>query len=188
VDIDQLLKDRSGIKLDICCGANKHAPDWVGIDMQALPGVDIVWDVINTPWPLPDDCVSVAIASHVLEHIPKTQVIWRDDKLQTINPLLMFINEVWRVMKPDGKWMIAVPHGASPGFMQDPTHASQINETTWAYLDPLMYQGQLWGFYKSFVKPWKIAQNDRGEPMLNYDPSGNMEIVLQKRREDVSYG
>jgi hypothetical protein len=186
VNIDQLLKEKSGIKLDLCCGANKHGPDWVGMDILDLPGVDLVWDIIVTPWPLPDECVSVAIASHVLEHIPKTQVIYKDGGLQTINPLLMVMNELWRVMKPDGSFAIAVPHGASPGFMQDPTHASQINENTWAYFDPLMYDGLLYNFYRPL--PWRVKVNARGEPLLTFDPSGNMEVVLQKRRIDPSYG
>ena len=186
MNIDQLLKEKSGIKLDLGCGANKHAPDWCGMDILPLPGVDIVHDFLDTPWPLPDECVSVAIASHVLEHIPKTQVIWKGGKLRTINPLIMLMNEMWRVMKFDAKFAIAVPHGASPGFMQDPTHTSQINENTWAYFDPLMYEGMLYRFYKP--KPWKIDQNERGEPLLTFDPSGNMEVVMQKRREDVSYG
>ena len=63
VDIKQLLKDSSGIRLDIGCGANKQ-PNFVGIDMLPLKGVDIVWDLETTPWPLPDECVLTAVASH----------------------------------------------------------------------------------------------------------------------------
>jgi hypothetical protein len=183
--IDQLLKERSGIKLDFCCGANKHGPDWVGFDVLDLPGVDIIHDALDIPYPLPDECVGVAIASHVLEHIPKTQVVYMDGKFKTINPFLMVMNELWRIMKPDAKFAIAVPHGASPGFMQDPTHASQLNRTTWAYFDPLMYGGQLYNFYRP--KPWKVAANALGEPLLAENPAGNMEVVMQKRRMDVSY-
>jgi SAM-dependent methyltransferase len=186
VDIDKLLKEKSGIKLDFGCGANKHGPDWVGFDRLPLPGVDIVHDMLDIPYPLPDECVSVGICSHVFEHIPKTQVISKDGKLQTINPLMMVMDELWRVMKPDASFAVAVPHGASPGFMQDPTHASQLNENTWAYFDPLMYDGLLYNFYKP--KPWKLRTNERGEPLLSFDPSGNMEVVLVKRRMDVSYG
>jgi SAM-dependent methyltransferase len=186
LNIDKLLKEKSGIKLDIGCGANKR-PDWVGIDIQPFPGVDIVHDLLDFPYPLPDECVSVAMCSHVLEHIPKTAIIQERGKLKTINPFIMLMNEIWRVMKPDGQFAIAVPHGASPGFMQDPTHASQLNENTWAYFDPLMHNGLLWSFYKGFVKPWKIKTGGDGEPLLYFDPSNNMEVVLIKRRMDVSY-
>jgi len=181
MNLDDLLKSKSGIKLDIGCGKNKHAPDWVGIDIQEFPGVDIVHDFNAHPWPLPDECVTTAIASHVLEHIPK--IIITDSG--TRFPLIEFMDEVWRVMKPDGHFAIAVPHGASPGYMQDPTHASQLNENTWAYFDPLAYEGQLYGFYSP--KPWKIKQDTDGLPNIFYDPAGNMEVVLIKRRMDESY-
>lgn len=185
MDIDQLLKDNSGIKLDIGCGANKQ-PSWIGIDNQPLPGVDIVHDLLDFPYPLPDESVLIAKSSHVLEHIPKTQVIMDGGKLKTINPLIMVMNEIWRILKPDGQFAIAVPHGSSSGYMQDPTHASQINENLWYYFDPLAANGALYNFYRPC--PWKIKTDERGEPLIYYDPSANMEVVLIKRRMDVSYG
>ena len=51
--VEELIEKQSGIRLDIGCGANK-APGFVGMDMRALPGVDIVHDVEQYPWPLPD--------------------------------------------------------------------------------------------------------------------------------------
>jgi hypothetical protein len=169
LDIEKLLASKSGIKLDIGAGANKQGPDWVGMDIRDLPGVDIVWDFENIPWQLPDECVIAAMASHIVEHI---------------NPhkfgFIKFMDEIWRVMKYDGQLAIATPHGASPGYLQDPTHCNPCNENTWAYFDPLEPRtgGQLYKIYKP--KPWKIK-------FLNWDPSGNIEVVLVKRREDKSY-
>jgi SAM-dependent methyltransferase len=176
-DIDALLASRSGIKLDICCGANKQGADWVGIDIQELPGVDIVWDINVHPWPLPDECVTVAVASHVLEHIPKVVI----DNGRTRWPFIEVMNEIWRVMKPGGQFLIAVPHGASPGFLQDPTHAAPINEYTFHYFDPEASGGLLYNFYRP--KPWQIKVDERGEPLFYFDPAANMEIVLVKRAE-----
>lgn len=67
-DIKKILAENTGIKLDIGCGENKQ-DGFVGIDMRASSGVDIVHDLEEFPWPLPDDCVVLAIASHVVEHI-----------------------------------------------------------------------------------------------------------------------
>jgi len=186
LNLEKLLKEKSGIKLDIGCGGQKFAPDWVGMDAAELPGVDVVHNLLDIPYPFPDESVSTAIMSHVLEHIPKVSVIYKDGKLTTITPLLMVMDEIWRIMKPDGSIAIAVPHGMSGGFMQDPTHASQINESMWYYFDPLALDGYLYKYCRP--KPWRLKTHENGEPYLYYDPAGNMEVVLVKRRWDDSYG
>lgn len=166
--IAELLKDKSGISLDIGCGANKQAGGFVGIDKLPLPGVDIVHDLETYPWPLPDNSVNRAIASHVLEHIDPAH-----------GNFLKFMDEIWRVMKPGAQFMFAVPYAGSPGFWQDPTHCNGITERTLWYFDPLAQGGLLYNFYK--VKPWKIITNA-------WTPYGNLEAVLEKRLIDPSYG
>jgi SAM-dependent methyltransferase len=163
--IKKLLAERQGIRLDIGGGGNPQ-PGFVNIDMRDLPEVDIVHDVTVYPWPLPDECVLVAIASHLVEHI---------------NPVnfgfIKFMDEVWRVMKPGGEFMIAAPHGMSPGYIQDPTHCNQVSEITWAYFDPLEPNtgGLLYDIYHP--KPWRIKH-------LSWSPVANIEVVLVKRLED----
>lgn len=174
-DLQALLVAKSGIRLDIGCGANKQGPDWVGLDVRKLPGVDVVWDINKHPWPLPDGSVNLAMASHVLEHIPPVAFINGETHFLFIE----FMDEVWRILKPDCQFAIAVPHGNSQGYLQDPTHCNAMNEARWAYFDPLHPSG-LYGIYKP--KPWKIAN---GFP--SWDPTANMEVVLIKRREDISY-
>lgn len=147
----------AGIRLDICCGANKQGPGWFGIDIQPLPGVDLVWDVTNIPWPLPDESVLVAMASHVVEHIPPANF-----------GFIRFMNEVWRLMKPGGEFAIVTPHGRSDGYIQDPTHVNPCNEATFLYFDQ---DHPLWTFYKPL--PWKIKY-------IASDPAINIEVVLIK--------
>lgn len=177
MDIDNLLQERSGIKLDIACGDHKQGPDWVGLDIRDLPGVDIVHDVNRHPWPLPDACVLMAVASHLIEHIPPVAVTAKG----TVFPFVEFMDEVWRVLRYDGEFAVAYPHGSSQGFLQDPTHCNACNETTWAYFDPLepTTGGALYRIYKP--RPWRIKY-------LAWSPAANAEVVLVKRREDVSYG
>lgn len=195
MNINKLLEENSGIRLDIGCGGNKQ-PGFVGMDVRDLPGVDIVHDVTMFPWPLPDESVLTAIASHLLEHIPPFQA---DPKLLGLIRLLVnkgiigandidsyignydatpmfikFMDEVWRVMKVGGEFAIAVPHGRSDGFLQDPSHCNAINEARWAYFDPFEpnTQGLLWNIYKP--KPWRIKH-------LTWSPDANIEVVLVKR-------
>ncbi len=162
-----LKRHNQGIKLDIGCGENKN-PGFVGMDMREGPGVDIVHDLETFPWPLPKESVSLAVASHVLEHINPHKFVF-----------VNFMNEVWRVLKTGGRFAIAVPYAGSPGFFQDPTHCNPINEITFHYFDPLSTTG-LYNIYRP--KPWKIV-----EGTLTWNVAGNLEVVLEKRIVDKSY-
>lgn len=191
--IKQLLEEKSGIRLDIGCGAAKQE-GFVGLDARALPGVDIVWDVLRFPWPLPEECAILAMSSHLLEHIPPfqsdpkllgvIQLLW-DKGLVTKEEIqeyvgnynstpqfIAFMNEVWRVMKVGGQFAISVPHGHSEGFLQDPSHCNMMNEARWAYFDPFFPNSGLWGIYRPL--PWQVQQ-------LDWNPAANMEVVLKKR-------
>lgn len=154
------MKEKKGILLDIGCGGAKQDASFVGMDKRALPGVDIVHDVEVFPWPLKDNSVNLAVCSHLLEHIKP----WL-----TID----FFNEIWRVMQPDGKLVIACPYGISSGWQQDPTHCNVVIEATFQYFDP---QFPLWQIYKP--KPWKIA---KGFPA--WESNGHLECVLYKMEE-----
>lgn len=164
-ELDTLLKDKSGIRLDIGCGGNKQ-PGFVGIDMLDLPGVDIVHDLEVTPWPLPDECVLTAVASHVLEHINPHKGVF-----------INVMDEIWRVLKPNGQFAFVVPYAESHGMFQDPTHCNFINETTMAYFDPL-HESKFYQFYRP--KPWKIEFQAANR-------NGVLECILRKREEDPSY-
>ena len=168
MNIEKLLKEKSGIRLDIGCGQNKQE-GFVGMDMEKYPGVDIVHDCEVFPWPLPDESVLLSTASHLLEHINPHKGVFID-----------FMNEVWRITKPGGEFAFVTPYAGSPGYWQDPTHVNPINRNTLAYFDPLdpKLGGQLYQFYRP--KPWKIK-------VVNWSQVGNLEAVLIKRREDKSY-
>jgi predicted SAM-dependent methyltransferase len=162
MEIDKLLKDKSGIRLDIGCGSNKQSDDFVGMDIRPLEGVDIVHDMTDIPWPLPDECVLTAIASHVVEHIPPHNF-----------GFINWMDEVWRVLKPGGQLAIVVPHGNSQGYLQDPTHCNACNENTWSYFDPTH---PLYSIYAP--RPWRIEH-------LTWSPTVNIEVIMVKVVEDA---
>jgi hypothetical protein len=168
--VENLLSEAQGIKLDIGCG---EAPiqGCVGMDIRDLPTVDIVWDVNIHPWPLPDECVIHAFASHLVEHIPPVIV---DKKEGTWFPFVEFMNDLWRVTKPDGQFAVSGPYWLSQGYAQDPTHCNPINEMTFSYFAinaPEADPGFLWKIYKP--KPWKLEH-------IVWDVSANFEAVLRK--------
>ena len=203
MNIETLLNEKGGIQLDIGSGANKQPGGYVGMDYRALPGVDIVHNVLTYPWPLPDESVIRAVCSHLVEHIPPHPP---DPRIAVLTDLLIthgvlnrdtvdlymgewqnetprfirFMDEVWRVLKPGGQFAIMLPHGYSPGQLQDPSHINASNEATWAYFDPLEPKtgGHLYRIYQP--KPWELVN-------MFWDPSANMEILLRKRIDDYSY-
>lgn len=196
-DYEAIINANQGVRLDIGCGADKHA-GYLGIDIAPYPGVDIVWNIEHTPWPfLKDESVLGAIASHVLEHLNPSNGDHRVDGLKRLlvekgiatpeevdeycgldgSPFINFMNELWRVMKPNGQFAFVVPHASSAGYQQDPTHINMINQNTMFYFDPLHESG-LYRYYQP--KPWHVE--------LNYfDMNGNVECVLRKLRDDPSY-
>ena len=157
-DISALLKKSTlGIKLDIGAGDNPQK-GFVTMDIRPRPGIDIVHDVESIPYPLPDECCSTILMSHLVEHIcPKR--------------FMGVMDELWRITKPGGQLLISVPYGRSYGFYQDPTHCNPCVEATWTYFDPKQF---LYQIYKP--KPWNIERNAWWE-------TGNMEVVLSKMTE-----
>ena len=168
-EIKKLLKQYdNGIKLDLGCGANKQL-NFVGIDNRKLKGVDIVHNLETFPYPLPDECASIAIASHLVEHLNPHGGVF-----------MKFMDEIWRLLKPGGEFLIATPYAGSPGYWQDPTHCNPCSEVTWDYFDPEgeLSNGVLYSIYKP--KPWKIKVN-------SWHETGNLEVVLIKRSDNKKY-
>lgn len=166
-------KEYSGIKLDIGCGSHLQE-GFVGIDVQDFKNPNIIkHDMEVIPWPLPDECARLVMASHVAEHIDRHKF-----------GFIKWMNEVWRICEFDATFMIAVPYAGSPGYWQDPTHVNPLTENTWFYFDPLARDGNgnLINFYKFYrPAPWEIVS-------CAWDRDGFMEVVLKKRRVDRSYG
>lgn len=148
-----LFKAKAGIRLDIGCGeAKQHG--FVGMDIRELPGVDIVWNAQEFPYPIPDNCCLQILMSHLWEHIePKNR--------------MRLMDELWRIMKPEGQLLISAPYYLSFGACQDPTHYTCPNEATFLYFVPTH---PLYQIYKP--KPWRVTRND-------YVMNGNLEVIME---------
>ncbi len=168
---DELISNKLGINLDIGCGGNKY-PGFVGMDIRDMPGVDIVHDINVHPWPMRDNTVNRIVCSHLVEHIPPVAI----SELGTWFPFVAFMDEAWRISNVGCEFMISAPYWQSAGFPQDPTHINPINETTFAYFDPLNHT-ELWFIYEP--KPWYYRY-------ISFDPQGNLEVLLMRHSEDSS--
>ncbi len=168
-EIESFLRGRKDeiIKLDLNGSLNSQH-GFINIDYVDAKNVDIVFDLQKYPWPLPKEVATLVMAGGVIGHINKENF-----------GFIRFMDEIWKVLKIDGQLLISTPYGGSAGFWADPTNVNGCTEHTWNYFDPLSPTG-LYKRYKP--KPWKIEPNK-----LFFQPDGNMEILLTKRREDPSY-
>ena len=69
IDAYVAAREAAGLPVivDLGCGARK-VEGALGIDIAALPGVDLVHDLEMTPYPLPEGCADAIYPNHVLEH------------------------------------------------------------------------------------------------------------------------
>jgi predicted SAM-dependent methyltransferase len=154
------------MKLDIGCGHHKDN-GWVGIDIQALPDVDIVHDLNLHPWPVEAGSVEQAKAWHIVEHIPPVAVTEKG----TRRPFIEFMDECWRMLKVGARIDIETPYGVSDGFVHDPTHCNPSDELTFEHFDPDYRR------YRTYQpKPWRIVD-------LRWARDGQLNVILEKRAE-----
>lgn len=118
------------LKIDFGCGKHKQE-GFIGVDVIAFEGVDVVMDIGKDKWPWEDNSVIEAHASHFVEHLKPMQRVH-------------FVNELFRVMKKpvydNGKLVsgfakIITPHWASCRAYGDLTHEwPPVSEFWYFYL------------------------------------------------------
>ncbi len=106
---EQFKKDLAAgklLKVDLGCGL-KPREGFYSVDHLELDGVDVVAD-LNKPLDLiPDSSVEYVYSHHVLEHIDE---------------FLLLMREIHRIVTPNGKVEIIVPHFSNVFGYSDPTH------------------------------------------------------------------
>jgi len=92
--------------LHIGCGKNK-LEGVVGVDLLKLPGVDVVHDLDNYPWPFANNGFDLVYAHSVVEHI---------------TDIVSLFDEIARILKVNGRLVLAVPYFRSVDAFTDLTH------------------------------------------------------------------
>jgi len=96
------------IKLDFGCGMRK-LEGFIGVDIKKFDGVDIVMNAGKDKWPWKDNTVEAIHGSHFIEHLTEEERIH-------------FVNEAYRVLKPQGTLHLISPHWSSARAYGDLTH------------------------------------------------------------------
>lgn len=92
---------------------------YVNIDNRQECAPDLVCDV-SEGLPFPTNSIDCVRAWDFLEHIP-------------IGKTVFVMEEIWRVLKPDGLFNILVPSTDGRGAWQDPYHVSFWNQNSFLY-------------------------------------------------------
>lgn len=150
------------LSLDLGSGPDPRNPfnadQVIGIDPQCYaPGILNCWIGFD-PIPLEDSSVDFVTAFDFIEHIPRFAI--RD---QPFNPFVDTMGEIWRVLKPGGRFYARTPAYPNAAAFQDPTHVNIITDQTISYfarrpsidgtlVDPWgLPLGQRYGFKGEFL-------------------------------------
>lgn len=120
------------------CGTKPRKPDatWpevVNLDLLPLPGVDVVWNLNERPWPFESESFDSIEADNVIEHV--------DD-------LIGFVEECHRILKQrrsngdPGTLVVTGPLAGSLNHLIDPTHKRGLTEYTFDFFDPETLHGR----------------------------------------------
>jgi SAM-dependent methyltransferase len=142
-------------KIDLGTG-NYPCKGWISHDFKKHSDyIDIAFDLNKIPWPLKDNEYEIVRAFDVLEHL--------DDVVKTMD-------EIWRILKPDGFFVCKVCGDQNPNLWVDPTHKRGFNLRSMEFFDPTTELGKQGNYLTD--KKWKIISSEkkRENPHFRMEP------------------
>lgn len=133
--------------LDLGCGSKPrnlfNMDEIYGIDIQNNINPNIVnADLAVEPIPFPDAFFDSVTAYDFIEHVPR--VIYNPNRRFCFVELM---NEIYRVLKPEGVFYSFTPGFPSQPAFTDPTHVNVITEDTFPiYFDDVNRYAAMYGF------------------------------------------
>ena len=120
-------------KLNIGCGTDIRL-GWVNLDSADISGVDVVHDIEKLPLPFEDNTFDEILCQDVLEHVEYIPVL----------------QDLHRILKPDGEITIQVPHFTSRNNFIDPTHKKRFSINTFDFFANGTHRQKYRSYYFKF--------------------------------------
>ena len=149
--------------LDLGCGAKPRNP----FNADEVYGIDVREDLDNRvkqadlavePIPFPDAFFEYVSAYDFIEHIPR--IVYAPHRR---NAFIELMNEIYRVLKPNGIFLSSTPCYPHPSAFVDPTHVNFITEGTFPlYFDNVNCWAKGYGFNGCF----QVKQIKNGSHLL----------------------
>jgi SAM-dependent methyltransferase len=167
-NIAQYYKEKKGRPntkhLDVGCGSRARNPfecsELYGIDIIEQEEVDFQYrkcNVLLENLPFGNATFDSVSCYDFLEHIPRIAL----DAQGARFPFLIFMDEVYRVLKPGGVFYAITPYFPRHEAFVDPTHVNFITADTHRYFTSPDYGAAVYGFSGKFravsVKKTKLS-------------------------------
>ncbi len=143
--------------LDLGCGLSPKNPfgydNLYGIDIRASEeeksnATIVTANLAVEPIPFPDSYFNSVSAYDFFEHIPRVALDFNTKSSRF--PFVELMNEIWRVLKPNGILYSVTPAFPSEKAFRDPTHVNIITKKTHRYFTSPDFLARMYGFHGNF--------------------------------------
>ena len=141
------LKDK--INLNIGCGETTY-PDSINMDMRKTSITDEIYNFELFPWPFKDERFDSVFAFDIIEHL--------SDVFKTVD-------EIHRILKPEGNLIIRTNHCETKQSFIDPSHIHFFHLDSFSFYDESTPWGKKYHWYTD--KKFKIMNKTKsGEELI----------------------
>lgn len=154
----------------------------INVDMLDLPGIDIIHNLMNFPYPFQTNSADYIGAVDLVEHLDNyiygVEVYQNasdgiEYRLTAGQPtVIAFIEECHRILKPGGELFMQMPGWKSPLLWIDVTHVRGFDIQSFDFFDPDTEFGKTRDFYSE--AKFKITKKNEFE-------NGVLQFWLEKR-------